>query len=107
MWLKKRICCILLFLSVLTFIVYLNLEWTCGQYEDEMPTDFNFQVNIATDSYILDTYKNTLTKATDWEEDTTITFTVSKEFKESVYDLFKRIVCLNAHYLTKCTMVVR
>lgn len=91
MWIKKRICCILLILSALVFIGYMGFERTCGQYKDEMPADFNFQANIITDSYVLDTYKNTLTKAIDWEKDTTVAFIVSKEFKESIYKLFKKI----------------
>jgi hypothetical protein len=91
MWIKKRICYILLILFSLTLIVFWNLEKQKGLYSKNMPSDFNFHVNIASDSYIINTYNNTLTKTIDWEKDTTITLIVSSEFKESIYKLLREI----------------
>lgn len=56
-----------------------------------MPIDFNFEVSLGTDSYRIDTYKETYTKAIDWEKDTMITLRLTREEKELIYETIRKI----------------
>jgi hypothetical protein len=56
-----------------------------------MPNDFNFISSIADSSYILDTYKNKVTKTIDWELDTTISFVLPVSEKQKIFKILKEI----------------
>ncbi len=67
------------------FVVIFGGETRNSDYPDAMPKDFNFVMKIHNSSYIIDTYKNTLTKAIDWDKDTTISFHFSDKEKLKQY----------------------
>jgi len=62
MRIKNKTCCISLVIFSLVLYAYWGFERTKGHYNKEMPTDFGFCANIASGSYVLNTYNNTLTK---------------------------------------------
>lgn len=81
----------LLGLLVIGFIVLFGCKRKSTNYSDSMPDDFNFISNIADNSYILDTYRNKLTKIIDWNLDTTVSYLLPIEEKLKIYNLLKEI----------------
>jgi hypothetical protein len=81
----------LLGLLTIGLVVFSGCEQRSRSYSDSMPSDFNFISNIADNSYILDTYKDELTKTIDWELDTTISYQLPIEEKQKIYELLKEI----------------
>jgi len=50
-----------------------------------MVKDFNFEIQLKSNLFVVNSYKNTLTKGIKWESDTTISFTVTDEWKKKIY----------------------
>jgi hypothetical protein len=61
------------------------------KYPDTIPDDFNFIMKIEDCAYIIDTYRNTLIKTIDWETDTAISFQLTQEEKEKIFNTLKSI----------------
>jgi len=72
-------------------VINLDYRHTSYDYPDSMPVDFNFISNIESNSYILDTYKNKLTKAIDSKVDTIISYQLSLDEKQKIYEVLKDI----------------
>ena len=90
--LKRRIDIWKLFVLLASGLVVLfGCERRSTNYSDTMPSDFNFILSIAENSYILDTYNGKLTKAIDWELDTTISYQFSTDQKQKIYELLNKI----------------
>jgi len=89
-WLFK-ISALLNILLILGIVVVLNIERKSPVTLGDMPDDFDFIVKINSKSYQINTYENTLTKAIDWDMDTTISFHMSLEMKNEIYEYLKRI----------------
>ena len=78
-------------LLVIGLVIVFSCERRTTKYPETMPNDFNFISNIAESSYILDTYKDKLTKTIDWERDTTISYQLSLAEKQRIYSILKEI----------------
>ena len=91
MYINKKVIAILIILFSLIIIVFLGYDRTITNYEKKMPADFNFLAKVKFDTYVIDTYNNTLTKTIDWENDTVISFQTSIEFKEKIYNILRDI----------------
>jgi hypothetical protein len=80
-------------------IVGLALMLDCVQqnskYPSNMPEDFNFIAEIKSNTFVVDTYKNTLTKSIDWDKDTVISFEFPQYEKVKVFNILKEINILN------------
>jgi len=86
MHINKKVIVLLIVIFSLTLIVFFGYKRTSRSYDKEMPSDFNFFAKVEYDTYLLDTYNNTLTKKFDWEHDTIISFEIGQEFKEKIYN---------------------
>jgi len=78
-------------LLVIVLVIVFGCDRRSTKYPETMPNDFNFSSNIADSSYMLDTYKDKLTKTIDWGLDTTISFQLSLTEKQNIYKIFKEI----------------
>lgn len=78
-------------LLVILLVIVFGCDRRSTNYPETMPNDFNFISNIAESSYILDTYKDKLTKTIDWELDTTISYQLSLAEKQNIYSILKEI----------------
>jgi hypothetical protein len=78
-------------LLIIGLVIIFGCDRRLTNYPITMPNDFNFFSNIADSSYVLDTYKNKLTKTIDWELDTTIAFVLPLSEKQKIYKIFKKI----------------
>ena len=78
-------------LLVVGLVFLLSCVRKSTSYSDTMPNDFNFISNIADSSYILDTYKDKLTKVIDWNLDTTISYQLPVKEKQKIYKLLTKI----------------
>ncbi|HZL08599.1 MAG TPA: hypothetical protein VFC65_01265 [Prolixibacteraceae bacterium] len=81
--------------SIGVLIIGLTILLGCVQkstsYPDTMPNDFNFVLDVGHSSYVLDTYNNKLTKAIDWELDTTISYQLPLNERQRIYKILKNI----------------
>lgn len=78
-------------LLIIGLVIIVGCERRHTNYPETMPNDFNFFTNIADSSYILDTYKDKLTKTIDWDADTTITYELSLSERQKIYKILKAI----------------
>ena len=78
-------------LLVIGLIIVFGCDLRSTKYPKTMPNDFNFNSNIADSSYILDTYKDKLTKKIDWKLDTTISYRLALAEKQKNYMILKGI----------------
>jgi len=78
-------------LLAIGLVILSGCERRTAKYPDSMPNDFNFISNIADNSYILDTYKDKLTKTIDWELDTTISYQLPVSEKQEIYKILREI----------------
>lgn len=78
-------------LIVIVLVIVFGCDLRSTKYPATMPKDFNFISNIADSSYVLDTYKDKLTKTIDWELDTTIAFVLPLYEKQKIYNILKVI----------------
>lgn len=83
-WIKVGAITIVI-IQTIALVIVLFVETRVTPYSDEMPEDFNFTASLWTDSYTIDTYENRYTKALDWEVDTVIPLTLTREEKELIY----------------------
>ncbi len=74
-------------LLAIGLVILSGCERRTANYPDSMPDDFNFISSIANNSYILDTYKDKLTKTIDWELDTTISYQLPVSEKQEIYKI--------------------
>ena len=66
-------------------IIASNIKTVSSEYPREMVKDFNFEIQLKSNLFVVNSYKNTLTKGIKWDSDTTITFTVTDEWKKKIY----------------------
>lgn len=78
-------------LLVVGLVIVFSCDRRTTKYPEAMPNDFNFVSNIADSSYVLDTYKDKLTKKLDWKLDTTISYQLSLAEKQKFYTILKEI----------------
>lgn len=78
-------------LVIIGLVIISGCERRSTKYPKTMSNDFNFISNIADSSYVLDTYKDRLTKKIDWALDTTISYQLSIAEKQRVYKILKEI----------------
>jgi hypothetical protein len=62
-----------------------------ANYPNTMPNDFNFIMKIENSTYVIDTYRSTLTKTIDWETDTAISYQLTQKEKEKIFNTLKSI----------------
>jgi hypothetical protein len=89
-WLCK-ISILLNILLILGIVVFLNIERKSPVTLGNMPDDFDFVVKINSNSYQINTYESILTKNLDWDKDTTISFHVTMDMKNEIFDYLKKI----------------
>jgi hypothetical protein len=84
---KKKIVLIssILFLTLIIFIVF-NIKSVSTSYPDQIPNDFDFEIQLDSKLYVVNSYQNTLSKGLNWDYDTIISFQVTKEWKEEIYN---------------------
>ena len=78
-------------LLVIGLVIVFGCDRRSTKYPETMSNDFNFISNIADSSYVLDTYKDKLTKKIDWNLDTTISYQLSVAQKQNIYKILKKI----------------
>lgn len=76
---------------IIGLVIISGCERKSTKYPVTMSNDFNFISNIADSSYVLDTYRDKLTKKIDWALDTTISYQLSVAEKQRIYKILKQI----------------
>jgi len=107
---KKTINIIFDLILLLVFIVVLfsKKHYTEFKYPENTPENFNFIAKINSSDFIIDTYKNELTKGIEWDRDTVIYYKLKNSEKEKVYELIKSIDIINYpnYYVPKTHRVI-
>lgn len=88
---KFRISIVLNIILIFLIIVLYGLDNLTSNSLGEYTNDFNFKVKLESNSYVVNTYTNTLTKQLTWHKDTTIRFTIDPKLKRDIFDYLKKI----------------
>jgi hypothetical protein len=88
---KLRISIVLNIILILWIIVLYALDNLTTNSLGEYSKDFDFKVKLQSNSYVINTYDNTLTKQLTWHKDTTIRYTIDLKYKKEIFDYLKKI----------------